>query len=122
MVQFCTVAEIGSTTVKSSFVLKPKGWFVIGSVACLLVLFGIYSGQIIIPITAFCTAGIAAFDSMHINLRRYRTGISYGPVGLFVASALIWPLVLIWYFIVRVRIARGTMPLKEEFEPAHNLA
>ena len=82
-------------------------------VAGLLVLFGIYSGEILIPVTAFCTAGVAAFDSMHIDLRRYKTGLSYGPAVLFMVSALVWPFVIIWYFIIRVRIARGTMPLRE---------
>ena len=51
---------------------------------------------------------------MHIQLRRYRTGISYGPIGLFLACSLFWPFPVIWYFIVRVRIARGTMPLKDD--------
>lgn len=106
----------------SKFTLTWKGWFAVILVASLLVFFGIYSGQIIIPVTAFCTAGIAAFDSMHIHLRRYKTGLSYGPVGLFVTGALIWPLILIWYFIIRVRIARGTMPLKDEFRPLQNVA
>ena len=107
----------------STFSLTPKGWFAVSAVAGLLVLFGIYSGQIIIPITAFCTAGIAAFDSMHVHLlRRYKTGLSYGPVGLFVTGALIWPLILIWYFIIRVRIARGTMPLQDEFRSLQHAA
>ena len=106
----------------TKFTLTAKGWFAVCAVACLLVFFGIYSGQIVIPITAFCTAGIAAFDSMHIHLRRYKTGLSYGPVGLFVTGALIWPLILIWYFIIRVRIARGTLPLKEEFRPLQHAA
>jgi hypothetical protein len=104
----------------SKFTLTPKGWLVVCAVAGLLAFFGVYSGQILIPVAAFCTAGIAAFDSMHIHLRRYRTSLSYGPVGLFAVCALIWPIIIVWYFIVRVRIARGTMPLKDEFRPRHN--
>ena len=106
-------------TMNNSFTLTPKGWLAVGAVASLLVLFGIYSGEILIPVAAFCTAGIAAFDSMHIRLRRFKTGLSYGPVGLFVVCALIWPIMIIWYFIVRVRIARGTMPLRDECKQIH---
>ena len=63
---------------------------------------------------AISVAGVAAFDSTHIRLRQYRTWISYGPVGLFVVCALFWPLVIVWYFVVRIRIVRGTMPLRDE--------
>lgn len=101
----------------SKFTLSAQAWLAVILVAGLLVFFGIYSGEILIPITAFCTAGIAAFDSMNIYLRRYKTWLSYGPIGVFVVCALIWPLALIWYFVVRVRIARGTMPLREDLKP-----
>ena len=83
-------------------------------VAGLLLMIGYSLNDFLIPITAFCTAGIAAFDSMHIGLKRYKSGIAYGPVGLFVTCALIWPFYLIWYFVVRVRIAQGTMPLQQD--------
>jgi hypothetical protein len=68
---------------------------------------------------AFSTAGIAAFDSGHVHLLRYKTWLSYGPVGLFVVCALFWPFAIIWYFVVRVRIARSTMPLRDDFTPRH---
>ena len=99
----------------STFTLSPKAWFAVGLVACLLTLFAFSTGQVLLAVVAFCTAGIAAFDSMHIYLRRYRTWLSYGPVGVFVVCALVWPFALIWYFIVRIRIARGTMPLRDDF-------
>ena len=111
-----------SDFMNGKFSLTPKGWFAVCLVACLLVIFGVYSGAVLIPVAAFCTAGIAAFDSMHIQLRRYKSGIAYGPVGLFVTCALIWPFAIIWYFIVRVRIARGTMQLKDEFRPRRHVA
>ena len=101
----------------STFTLSTKGWVAVGLVVCLLVAFAFSTGEFLLPIVAFCTAGIAAFDSTHIHLRRYKTWLSYGPVGLFVVCALFWPFALIWYFIVRVRIARGTMPLREDFKP-----
>ena len=99
--------------------LTTKAWVALSLVAGLLVFFAIFAGEVLIPVAAFCTAAIAAFDSSHISLRRYKTGISYGPVGLFVICALIWPFAIIWYFIVRVRIARGTMPLRDEFKHSH---
>jgi len=103
----------------STFTLSTKGWVAVGLVACLLVAFAVSTEEFLLPIVAFSTAGIAAFDSTHIHLRRYKTWLSYGPVGLFVVCALFWPFALIWYFIVRVRIARGTMPLREDFKPRH---
>lgn len=99
----------------STFNLSAKGWFAIGLVVCVLAAFAISTGQIVTAITAFSTAGIAAFDSTHIHLRHYKTWLSYGPIGLFVVCALIWPFALIWYSVVRVRIARDTMPVRRAF-------
>ena len=98
------------------FPLTTKAWLAILLVAGLLAGFAICAGEVLGPVVAFCTAAIAAFDSSQIALRRYKTGIAYGPVGLFVICALIWPFAIIWYFIVRVRIARGTMPRRDEFK------
>ena len=107
---------------KNTFTLSTKGWVAVVLVACLLAAFAVSTGQFLLAIVAFCTAGIAAFDSTHIHLRRYRTWLSYGPIGLFVVCALFWPFAVVWYFIVRVRIARGTMPLRHDFRPTHNAA
>jgi hypothetical protein len=71
--------------------------------------------ELLFAAVAVSTSGVAAFDSAHVNLRKYNTRIAYGPIGLFVASAIFWPYVIIWYSIVRVRIARGTLPLKHNF-------
>jgi hypothetical protein len=106
---------------KSTFTLSTKGWVAVVLVASLLVAFAVSTGQFLVAIVAFSTAGIAAFDSTHIYLRRYKTWLSYGPVGLFVVCALFWPFAIVWYFVVRVRIARGTMPLRHDFRP-HNAA
>ena len=104
---------------KGRFTLSTKGWAAVVLVACVLVAFAVSTGQFLVAIVAFCTSGIAALDSTHIYLRRYRTWLSYGPVGLFIVCALFWPFALIWYFVVRVRIARGTMPLRNEFGSRH---
>ena len=96
-----------------TFTLPAKGWVAVFLVAGALAAFAFVTGQFLLAVTAFSTGGIAAFDSAHIQLRRYKTWLAYGPVGVFVVCALFWPLAVIWYFVVRVRIARGTMPLRD---------
>ena len=104
---------------KSKFTLSTKGWVAVVLVACVLAAFAVATGQFLVAVVAFSTAGIAAFDSTHVHLRRYQTWLSYGPVGLFVVCALCWPFAVVWYFVVRVRIARGAMPLRDDFKPKH---
>ena len=107
------------------FRLSAKAWIAVA----LMVVFYIgvavsgkdLAGVLFYGAVAISTAGVAAFDSTHIHLRRYQTWISYGPVGLFVVCALFCPIVIIWYFVVRVRIARGTMPMRAEVKTHHPL-
>ncbi|WP_040550089.1 hypothetical protein [Pedosphaera parvula] len=98
------------------FKLSAKAWFAICLIGILYVsaafLGGDFFNTLYYGALAISTAGIAAFDSTHIDLRRYDTWLSYGPVGLFVTCVLFFPLAIIWYFFVRIRIARGTMPLR----------
>ena len=96
----------------SKFTLSTKGWIAVGLVACLCAAIAVRTGEVLLAMVVFTTSVIAAFDSTHIHVRRYKTVLSYGPVGLFVICALFWPFTLIWYFVVRIRIARGTMPLR----------
>ena len=56
----------------------------------------------------------AAFDSSKIGLRRYKSGISYGPVVLFVVCVLIWIAGFPWYLSVRHRIMSGSAVLKDD--------
>jgi hypothetical protein len=102
----------------SRFALSARSLFAIGLVICLLAAFAISSGKLMAAIAVFSTAGIAAFDSTHIEMWRYKTWMSCGPIGLFVVCALIWPFALVWYFVIRIRIARETMPVRNEF--VHN--
>jgi hypothetical protein len=97
--------------------LSTKAWVAVCLVAVLLAGFAISTGQLLVAVAAFSTAGIAAFDSNHVDLRRYKTWLSYGPIGLFVVCALFWPFAIIWYFLVGVRIARGTMPMRSSYAP-----
>lgn len=99
--------------------LSTKAWVAVVLVVALYVAVAVSSENLIetlfYGVVAISTAAVAAFDSTHVHLRRYKTWLSYGPVGLFVVCALFWPFVIVWYFVVRVRIARGTMPLRNEF-------
>lgn len=110
----------------TKFQLSAKGWVAVGFVVILYVAVAFTSRDPVAiffyALVAMSSAGIAAFDSMQIHLRQYRTWISYGPVGLFLVCALFWPVAIVWYFVVRVRIARGTMPLRDEFRERHVVA
>jgi hypothetical protein len=60
----------------------------------------------------------AAIDSSKIGLRRYKSGISYGPVVLFIACALLWIVGFPWYLSMRYKIRAGTAVLKDEIAKA----
>jgi len=54
----------------------------------------------------------AALDSRKIDLKRYKSGLSYRPVVLFIAVALLWIAGFPWYLHVRYRIKHGLAELK----------
>ena len=54
------------------------------------------------------TAIWAAIDSSKIQLKRYKSGISYGPVVLFFGIALLWIIGFPWYLSMRYKIKTGT--------------
>jgi hypothetical protein len=60
----------------------------------------------------------AAIDSSKIELRKYKSGISYGPGVLFVACALLWIVGFPWYLAMRYKIKMGTAVLKDELAKA----
>ena len=59
------------------------------------------------------TALWIAIDSKKINLKKYKTGLSYNPVILFLAVALLWIIGFPWYLHVRHKIGNGLAELKE---------
>jgi low affinity Fe/Cu permease len=59
------------------------------------------------------TAVWAAIDSTKIHLKRYESGISYGPVVLFFGFVLLWFIAFPWYLVVRHKIKTGVAPLKD---------
>jgi hypothetical protein len=68
----------------------------------------------ILMIMIFGTALWAAIDSSKIQLKRYRSGISYGPVVLFICFVGLWIVAFPWYLIIRNKIKTGTAILKDE--------
>ena len=55
----------------------------------------------------------AAVDSSRLHLKRYKSGIAYGPVVLFLGCALLWIVGFPWYLVMRYRINTGVAVLKE---------
>ncbi|HTY87324.1 MAG TPA: hypothetical protein VMB80_07655 [Candidatus Acidoferrum sp.] len=84
-------------------------------------LFAIRFGNAIVPVAVFLNAGMAlwaAVDSTKIQLKRYKSGISYGPIVLFIAIALLWIIGFPWYLVMRYKIKTGTAVLKDELPKA----
>ena len=64
-------------------------------------------------IVIFLTAVWAAIDSSKLQLRRYKSGISYPPAVLFVLFLLLWVVAFPWYLAMRRKIQTGEAILKE---------
>jgi hypothetical protein len=60
------------------------------------------------------TALWAAFDSNKIRLKEYKSGLSYGPIVLFIAIGLLWLAGFPWYLHIRYKINHGLAELKEK--------
>src|SRR5687767_4633351 len=58
------------------------------------------------------TAIWAAIDSSKLQLRRYKSGISYSPVVVFLLFLLLWIVAFPWYLSMRYKIRTGTALLK----------
>ena len=87
--------------------------FTIGLLAACIVL----SALIRFDLTWVMVLGTAiwvAIDSSKIHLKRYKSGISYGPVALFFACVLLWIIGFPWYLAMRYKIKAGTAILKDE--------
>jgi len=69
----------------------------------------LYLSSVVIVITAIW----AAVDSSKIQLKRYRSGISYGPVVLFLVFLLLWVIAFPWYLIVGHKIMTGKAVLND---------
>jgi hypothetical protein len=60
----------------------------------------------------------AALDSRQARLWRYYSGISGGPLTIFILLLFLgWPIVFPWYLGMRLKIMTGTARLREEYQP-----
>jgi len=94
-----------------------KTWIAILFTIGLLVATNLISILIHFSLTWFMVLGTAlwaALDSKKIQLKQYKSGISYGPVVLFIAISLLWILGFPWYLVMRYKIKTGTAVLKSE--------
>jgi len=57
----------------------------------------------------------SAIDSSRIELHKYKSGVSYNPIILFIGIVGIWIVGFPWYLIVRGKILNGTAVLKDKF-------
>src|SRR5262245_52068170 len=67
----------------------------------------------LVTVMVLGTALWAAIDSSRLQLKRYQSGISYGPVVFFVLCVLFWIVGFPWYLSMRDKIKTGTAVLKD---------
>ena len=84
--------------------------FTFGLLAVCMVIFAL-TGFPVTWIMVLGTALWAAIDSSKIQLKRYKSSISSGPVVLFFACALLWIVGFPWYLSMRYKIKTGTAVL-----------
>ena len=94
-----------------------KTWLaVIFSVILMIVCLGLSSVLKVnlIPWMIIITASWAAWDSSKIELKKYKSGISYGPVVVWICHAGLWIVAFPWYLSMRYKIKNGLAQLKEQ--------
>ncbi|MCH2383080.1 MAG: hypothetical protein MK290_10245 [Pedosphaera sp.] len=52
-------------------------------------------------------------DSSKIELKKYKSGISYGPIVLTILCLALWIVAFPWYLVVRSKIKDGKAELKQ---------
>jgi len=69
------------------------------------------------PVFAVASIIWAALDSKRVHLWRYHTGISGGPVTIFILLLVLgWPIVFPWYLGMRLKICAGVARLRDEYQ------
>lgn len=93
-----------------------KIWFAIPLTIGLIVLSILASAlvhfSVVMPMVLLTSLWVA-FDSAKLQLSRYKSGISYGPVVMFFACLLLWAVGFPWYLVMRDKILSGTAVLKD---------
>ncbi|MFC1851256.1 hypothetical protein ACFL27_13755 [candidate division CSSED10-310 bacterium] len=88
-------------------------WYWGLTLSVILVVITVLISEPLVEIMILMTSLWAAFDSAHINLRKYKSGISIHPVLLFFGILFIWIVAFPWYLHVRYQITHGLAELKE---------
>jgi hypothetical protein len=62
------------------------------------------------------TALWAAMDSSRLQIKKFKSGMAYGPVVVFLGVLGVWIFAFPWYLAVRYRLKRGLLELKRVAE------
>lgn len=85
-----------------------------------LLIFGIFilitTGSNIFPLLVIGTSLWAAWDSSKIQLNKYKSGISYGSVVLFILCLFVWAIAFPWYLSMRYKIKNDLAQLKDQYK------
>jgi hypothetical protein len=112
--RFCNRPLSGAAPPPGSATSSAAGGMDPGLLAVVLTILSFGLMTVIGPIPVILITAIwAAADSSQVKLTRYRTGISYSPVVLFLAVCLLWIVGFPWYVYTRQKIKRGELLLKE---------
>jgi len=96
--------------------MKPMYAILLTALLTVSFFFGFRIGGVGISFGWFMVLGTgiwAAVDSTKIQLKRYKSGISYGPVVIFICFVGLWIVAFPWYLIMRHKILTGTAVLKD---------
>ena len=96
--------------------MKPIFAILLTALLTLSFFFGFRIGDVGISFGWFIVLGTgiwAAVDSTKIQLKRYKSGISYGPVVILICFVGLWIVAFPWYLILRYKIKTGTAILKD---------
>ena len=83
------------------------------AIAIITILISGTIGINLVAIMVIATGIWAAIDSNNIELRKYKSGISYRPVVIFFLFILLWIAAFPWYLHIRYKIKNGLAELKE---------
>lgn len=70
----------------------------------------------VVWLMVIATAVWAGIGSSRLEFRKYKTGMSYHPVTIFLVHLLLWVVVFPWFLTVRDNIRDGSAELKDEFK------
>jgi len=97
--------------------MKPVYAILLTALLTVSFFFGLRIGGVGVSFGWFIALGTeiwAAIDSTKIQIKRYKSGISYGPVVIFICFVGLWIVAFPWYLIMRYKIKTGTAILKDE--------